>query len=169
MTLTETGRSPGILARFDGLFAAIPYALVALVARVGIAGTFWKSGQTKVQGFAIDIFEGRFELGLPRFSDSAVDLFRDEYKLPVLPPELAALLATTAEHIFPVLILLGLATRLSAAALLGMTLVIQVFVYPGAWAIHATWAAVLLMLMRQGAGGLSLDALMQGRAKPAIP
>jgi len=143
--------------------SAIPDSLVALVGRVAIAGTFWLSGQTKVQGFAINLFEGRFELGLPRFADSTIDLFRDEYKLPVLPPELAALAATVAEHVFPVLILIGLATRLSAAALLGMTLVIQIFVYPGAWALHATWAAVLLYLMARGGGALSLDHWLAAR------
>lgn len=149
-----------LIQRIEQLFAAIPYSLTALVGRVAIAGTFWKSGQTKVQGFAIDLFEGRFEIGVPRFADSTIDLFKDEYKLPVLPPEFAALMATVAEHVFPVLILLGLATRLSAAALLGMTLVIQIFVYPGAWPLHGTWAAVLLMLMAQGGGAFSLDHLL---------
>ncbi len=155
--------SPGPLARLDSLFDAIPHALIALVGRIGIAGTFWLSGQTKVQGFAINLFEGRFEFGLPKFADSTVDLFRDEYKLPLLPPELAAFAATVAEHVFPVLILIGLATRLSAAALLGMTLVIQLFVYPGAWALHGTWAAVLLYLMARGGGSLSLDHLLSAR------
>lgn len=149
-----------LIQRIEQLFATIPYSLTALVGRVAIAGTFWKSGQTKVQGFAIDLFEGRFEIGVPRFADSTIDLFKDEYKLPVLPPEFAALMATVAEHVFPVLILLGLATRLSAAALLGMTLVIQIFVYPGAWPLHGTWAAVLLMLMAQGGGAFSLDHLL---------
>ena len=158
--------SPGLLRRLDGIFSHIPQAAIALIARIALAATFWRSGQTKVQGFAIDLIEGRFELGIPRFADSAVDLFREEYKLPLLPPELAALLATVAEHLFPVLLLIGLATRLSAAALLGMTLVIQIFVYPGAWPIHATWAALLLYLMRYGAGPLSLDAAL-ARNNPA--
>jgi len=149
--------------RVSEAFSAIPYSLIALVGRIAIAGTFWKSGQTKVQGFAIDLFEGKIELGWPKFADSTVDLFRDEYKLPVLPPELAALAATVAEHVFPVFILLGLATRLSATALLIMTLVIQIFVYPGAWAIHGTWAAVLLMLMSQGAGVISVDRMLSQR------
>lgn len=152
-----------ITDRIAEAFAAIPYSLIALVGRIAIAGTFWKSGQTKVQGFAIDLFEGKLELGWPRFAESTVDLFRDEYKLPVIPAELAALAATIAEHVFPVFILLGLATRLSATALLMMTLVIQIFVYPGAWAIHGTWAAVLLMLMSRGAGIISVDRLLSQR------
>jgi putative oxidoreductase len=153
-----------LLAAANRLMARIPHALIALVARFSVAAVFWKSGQTKVQGFALDLVEGRFELGFPRFADSTIDLFRDEYRLPVLPPELAAMLATMAEHLFPVLILVGLATRLSAAALLVMTLTIQVFVYPGAYPTHGVWAAVLLYLMKQGAGPISLDHLIGRRA-----
>jgi len=137
--------------------ARIPNSLLALVARFSIAAVFWKSGQTKIQGFAVDIVNGEFTLGWPRLSDSAVGLFKDEYKLPLIPPEIAAPLAATAEHLFPLLILLGLATRLSALALLGMTLTIQLFVYPDAYPTHGTWAAVLLYLMVHGPGKLSLD------------
>ena len=84
-------------------------------------------------------------------------LFRDEYRVPLLPPELAAVLAASAEHLFPILLLAGLATRCSALALLAMTLVIQVFVYPGAYATHGTGATVLLLLAARGPGVLSLD------------
>lgn len=152
-----------LVTRFNALCSALPLELIQLLARIGIAGTFWRSGQTKVQGFALDLVEGRIELGWPRFSDSAVDLFRDEYRLPLLPPELAALLATLAEHVFPVLLLLGFATRLSALALLGMTAVIQILVYPGAWPTHFTWAVALLVLIRFGAGIVSLDHLLRAR------
>lgn len=136
---------------------AIPDSLIALISRFSIAAIFWKSGQTKVQGFAIDIVSGEFTLGLPRLSDSVIDLFRSEYKLPLVPPELAAPLAAFAEHLFPLLILIGLATRISAAALLVMTLTIQLFVYPDAWPTHGVWAAVLIFLMAKGPGVLSLD------------
>lgn len=139
------------------LLERIPHTFVALLARFSIAAVFWSSGQTKVDGLAINIVTGEFRLGWPRLSDSAVDLFRDEYRLPWLAPELAAVLAATAEHVFPVLLLVGLGTRLSALALLVMTLVIQVFVYPGAYATHGTWAAVLLLLAARGPGALSLD------------
>lgn len=149
-----------LIKRFNAACERLPLILIQLLARWSMAATFWLSGQTKVQGFAINIVEGHFEFGWPRFSDSAVDLFKDEYKLPLLPPELAAGLAATAEHIFPVLLLLGLATRVSALALLGMTLVIQLLVYPGAWAVHGTWAVALLVLVRFGAGPVSLDALI---------
>ena len=87
----------------------------------------------------------------------AYALIRDEYKLPLLPPELAAQMATVAEHLFPVLLVLGLFTRLSALALLGMTLVIQVFVYPDAWPTHLSWAGLMLYLAGRGAGNVSLD------------
>eukprot|EP01037_Dinobryon_pediforme_P007704 gene7704-7765_t len=142
------------------LFSAIPHGLIATLARFSIAAVFWKSGQTKVQNFAIDLIEGRFTLGIPHFSNSVVDLFRDEYKLPLLPPELAAFMAASAEHIFSALILVGLATRFSALALLGMTLVIEVFVYPDAYPTHGVWAVTLLYILKYGAGPLSLDALI---------
>lgn len=140
-----------------GMLGRIPDTLIALVARFSIAAVFWSSGQTKVEGLAINFVTGDFKLGWPRLSDSAVDLFRDEYKLPLIPPEFAAPLAATAEHVLPLLVLIGLATRFSALGLLGMTLVIQLFVYPGAYATHGTWAAVLLYLIAHGPGKASLD------------
>jgi len=147
----------GLIWRLNRWAESFPNSLLAFVARFSIAAVFWKSGQTKIQGFTLDIVNGEHIWGWPRLSDSAVDLFRDEYRLPLLPPELAAMLAATAEHVFPALILLGLATRLSAVALLGMTLTIQLFVYPDAYPTHGTWAAVLLYLMVHGPGPLSLD------------
>jgi putative oxidoreductase len=138
----------------------IPDSLIALLGRFSIAAIFWKSGQTKVQGFAIDIVSGEFQLGLPRLSDSVVSLFREEYRLPLLSPELAAPLAAFAEHLFPLLILLGLATRFSALALLVMTATIQLLVYPDAYPTHGVWAAVLLYLVARGPGAISLDRLI---------
>lgn len=145
------------------VFKRVPDSLVALVARFSIAAVFWNSGQTKVEGLVLNFVSGELVLGWPRLSDSALALFRDEYKLPLLAPALAAPMAAIAEHVFPMLILLGLGTRFSALALLGMTLVIQVFVYPGAYATHGTWAAVLLYLMVHGPGVLSLDHWIAGR------
>ena len=140
----------------------LPYSLLAFLARFSIAAVFWKSGQTKIERFRIDLVEGTMNLGLPRLSDSVVDLFRDEYKVPFIAPELAAPMAAFAEHFFPVLILIGLATRFSALALLGMTVVIQIFVYPDAWPVHGTWATILLLLISQGPGAFSLDHLIKG-------
>jgi putative oxidoreductase len=140
--------------------AAIPESLIALLARFSIAAVFWNSGQTKVEGFAINLVAGTFEIGTPRLSGSAVDLFRDEYRLPLLPPELAAWLATVGEHALPALLLLGLGSRFAAAGLLAMTAVIQILVYPGAYATHGVWAAVLLWLMVRGPGVLSVDHLL---------
>lgn len=149
--------------RLIGLLSRIPHSFIALLGRFSIAATFWQSGQTKVEGFAIDLVHGQFEFGLPRLSESAVDLFRDEYALPVLPPEIAATLAATAEHVLPVLLLIGLATRYSALGLLGMTLVIQIFVYPNAYPTHGIWAAVLLYLIARGPGVFSMDHLLTRR------
>ncbi|MEO6407802.1 MAG: DoxX family protein [Burkholderiaceae bacterium] len=144
-------------------FERIPNSLIALLARFSIAAVFWNSGQTKVQGLVLNFVSGDFVLGWPRLSDSALSLFRDEYKLPFVPPELAAPMAAFAEHLFPLLLLFGLATRFSALALLGMTLVIQVFVYPDAYATHGTWAALLLYLMARGPGVLSIDHVLARR------
>ena len=146
-----------------GLFERIPNTLIAFIARFSMAAVFWNSGQTKVQGLVINLVSGEFQLGWPSLSDSALTLFQDEYKLPLIPPEIAALMAATAEHVLPVLILIGLCTRFSALAMLGMTLVIQLFVYPGAYATHGTWAAVLLYLMARGPGTLSVDHWLASR------
>lgn len=162
------GRLSCALRRTVRWFERIPHALVALLARFAIAAVFWNSGQTKVEGLAVNFISGDFRLGWPRLSESAVALFQDEYKLPLIAPELAAALAAAAEHVFPLLILFGLATRFSALALLVMTLVIQVFVYPGAYATHATWAALLLYLMARGPGLLSLDHWLARRQDPSL-
>jgi putative oxidoreductase len=135
-----------VIERLNGAMAAIPYGFVALITRISIAGVFWQSGQTKVEGFHV--------------TDGAVELFRSEYKLPLIDPVIGAHLAAFAEHFFPVLLVLGLATRFSALALLGMTLVIEIFVYPDAWPTHGTWAACFLLLMMRGAGPVSLDHLI---------
>ena len=140
--------------------AGISDSFIAALGRFAMAAVFWKSGQTKVEGLAIDLFNGEFHLGWPHLSDSAVALFRDEYRLPLLSPELAAPIAAFAEHFFPVLLLLGLATRLSALALLVMTATIEIFVYPDAYPTHATWAAILLFLIAKGGGIYSLDHLL---------
>lgn len=156
-------RLKGRLDRFIDLLGAIPDSLIAIIGRFSIAAVFWKSGQTKVQGFAVDIVSGEFSLGVPRLSDSVVDLFRSEYKLPLLPAEFAAPLAAFAEHLFPLLILVGLATRFSALALLVMTLTIQLLVYPDAYPTHGVWAAVLIFLIARGPGVISLDHLIARR------
>ncbi len=122
--------------------------VLALAIRISIAAIFYLSGRTKVEGVLT-------------LTDSTYELFRSEYKLPLIPPEIAAHLAAYAEHLFPVLLLVGLFTRLSALALLAMTVVIQVFVYPDAWPTHLSWAALLLYLIGRGAGALSFDKLLK--------
>jgi putative oxidoreductase len=140
-------RSP--LRLFAGLAEkAIPEWLIPVVQRLGIAAVFFLSGRTKV--------EGLFTL-----TDSTFFLFETEYQLPLLDPVPAAYLATASEHLFPILLLVGLFTRLSALALLIMTLVIQVFVYPDAWPTHLAWVAILLPLVARGGGALSLDRLLR--------
>ncbi|NWD68144.1 DoxX family protein [Pseudomonas gingeri] len=152
-----------LVGRIIQLFEMIPYSLIAFVARFSIAAVFWKSGQTKVEGFAVDLISGTFDIGLPRLADSTIPLFASEYKVPLLSPEIAAHLSAFGEHFFPVLILLGFATRFSALGLFGMTLTIQLFVYPGAYPTHGTWMAILLLLMAKGPGVLSIDHLIAKR------
>lgn len=118
--------------------------LLALGARVSMAAIFFLSGRTKVDGWL-------------SVNDGALALFREEYRVPLLPPEVAAHLAAYAEHLFPLLLVLGLLTRLSALALLGMTAVIQLFVYPDAWPTHLSWATLLALLVARGGGRWSLD------------
>lgn len=145
----------------------IPHSLIALLGRFSIAATFWQSGQTKVEGFLLDPIGGDVHLGWPRLAASTIPLFQEEYRLPVIPPEIAAYAAATAEHVFPLLLLLGLATRLSAFALLMMTLTIQLFVYPAAYATHGVWATVLLYLLARGGGAYSFDSLWLSRSSPS--
>ncbi|MEA3387929.1 DoxX family protein [Sphingobium sp. CCH11-B1] len=128
--------------------ALLPDALLLLIGRLAIASIFFLSGRTKVEGvFTI--------------TDSTYELFRTEYALPLLPSDVAAVMGTAAEHVFPILLVLGLGTRLSAMALLLMTLVIEIFVYPDAWPTHLSWAAILLPLIARGGGIWSVDALLR--------
>jgi putative oxidoreductase len=132
------------------LSAPVVEALTLVFVRVSLAGIFWRSGRTKVdEGSWLSV------------SDTAKFLFEEEYKGVPLPPELAAYTATYAEHLFPVLLVIGLFTRISALALLGMTMVIQIFVYPEAWwSVHMIWVALALVLIVRGGGKLSLDAML---------
>lgn len=138
-----------LLERGRALAERVPYSIVALAARFAVAGVFWRSGQTKVSGFSI--------------REETFVLFREEYNVPLLPPDLAAYLSTTAEHVFPVLLIVGFASRLSALALFGMTMVIQLFVFPSGWPEHILWLSLLLLIMSRGPGAISLDHLIWSR------
>jgi putative oxidoreductase len=134
------------LARLE----SVPLWVNGLICRLGVAGVFWRSGQTKVHGF--------FQI-----DPSTYDLFRDEYKVPLVPPDIAAVMATISEHLFSALLVIGLASRLSAGALFGMTLVIEIFVYPESWPDHLMWSASLIFIILRGPGLLSLDHLIRKR------
>lgn len=128
--------------------AAVPDWPLALLLRIGVAVPFFLSGRTKVEG-------------LLTISPSTQYLFAEEYRVPLLPPELAATLATFAEHALPILLILGLLTRPAAIGLLGMTLVIQLFVIPGGWPTHLLWAGPLIYLIARGPGSASLDRVLR--------
>ena len=132
------------------LSAPFTEGLVLFLTRLALAGVFWRSGRTKVEAET-----------LITIKDSAYTLFEYEYTGLPLAAELATPLAVYAEHVFPILLVLGLATRFSATALLIMTLTIQIFVYPDAWwTVHSLWAAMALMLMVRGGGWVSMDAAL---------
>lgn len=122
----------------------LPLSLLQLAARISLAAIFWRAGQSKLVNW-----------------DLTLQLFASEYKVPILPPEFAAPLAAGVELTTPVLLILGLATRLACLPMIGMTLVIQTFVYPQSWVEHLTWMTFLLLLLTRGPGVLSLDHLVK--------
>jgi len=131
------------LIRLNQILARVPLDLVRLALRLFPALVFLQSGRTKVEGFTI--------------KPSTYYLFEQDYALPLIPPDLAAVLAASAEHLLPALMIAGLFTRVSALGLIGMTAVIEIFVYPEAWITHGLWASALLALVVLGPGRLSLD------------
>jgi putative oxidoreductase len=147
MSSPSTKRS--VILRAIDYLDRTPSWLLGLLIRVGIADVFWRSGQTKVAGWHV--------------TDTTIQLFRDEYKVPVISPELAAYLAAIQEHLFSFLLIIGLASRLSAIGLLGMTAVIEIFVYPANWPDHLLWTGCLLYVVARGPGAVSLDALIARR------
>jgi putative oxidoreductase len=140
----------GLIALFDFIAKMIPDWLISLLARGAIAYTFWTSGRSKVSGI-LDI------------SQSTYFLFEHEYNVPLIPHQIAAHMATYAEHLFPILLVIGLFTRFAALSLLLMTAVIQIFVYPDTWNVHMWWAIALLYLIRYGGGLVALDRLIGRR------
>lgn len=145
MTISNENPISRVHARITAL---VPEAAIALLMRIGIAVPFFLSGRTKVDGFLT-------------LKDSTFYLFAEEYRVPLLPPDLAAHAATWAEHGLPVLIVLGLLTRPAALGLLVMTAVIQLFVVPGGWPTHLLWLAPLIYLIARGPGAWSADRLLR--------
>jgi len=138
-----------MLYRVRNVLEAVSYTWLALPLRFAVATVFWNSAMAKLANW-----------------DTTLALFSDEYQLPLMPPEIAAYMAVTIELTTPVFLALGLMTRFAAFVLLGMTTVIEIFVYPLAWPTHIQWAAMLLVLLCRGAGALSLDRLLWRRLGP---
>ncbi len=134
-----------IVARLE----AVPYSVLAIPLRLGVAWIFWSSAQVKLINW-----------------QRTIELFAEEYRVPLLPPEIAAAMALSIEIACPILLVLGLFTRLAVLVLLGMTAVIQIFVYPEAWPTHLQWAAMMLVLLCRGPGALSIDRLLRRRLSP---
>ena len=148
MVATTAPERPGLTDRFVGLATkALPLSLLLLVQRLGVAAVFFQSGRTKVDGW--------FTL-----SDGTFELFRTDYALPLVPPVAAAYAATVSEHVFPILLVLGLFSRYAALALFGMTMVIEIFVYPDAWPTHLSWAGLMLPIIAMGGGRFALDRVI---------
>lgn len=147
--LAPAAAAPNPIRAFNQLAQRlIPEDAIALVTRLGVAGVFFMSGRAKVEG-------------LLHITDGTYSLFREDYRVPLIPPDIAAHLATYSEHLFSILLVLGLFTRFSALAFLGMTTVIEVFVYPDAWPTHLSWAGLLIYIIARGGGRFSLDRLFK--------
>jgi putative oxidoreductase len=145
-TFENEPSTPTFVDRLEALRAAgrrLPLSLLEFGMRLAVGATFFRSGMDKYQSF-----------------DTAITLFRDEYRLPLLPPEIAAYMGTTVELCAPVLLVLGVFARLGAAALLVMTLTIQFLVYPENWPEHLMWASILAYVLSRGAGALSIDRIV---------
>ena len=145
-TFDATRHENNMVTRLDRLRTTagrFPLSLIEFGMRLAVGATFFRSGMNKVESF-----------------DTAITLFREEYRLPLLPPELAAYLGTTVELGAPVLLVLGLFARLGAAAMLAMTLVIQFLVYPANWPEHLMWASILAYVLSRGPGALSIDRII---------
>lgn len=143
---TETGPT-GVFGLCRTIFKAlerIPVALPEFVLRLGVSLVFYRSFRAKIGDW-----------------NTTILLFENEYNVPILPPEVAAVMAATLEIVGPVMLVLGFGTRLAAAAMLGMTLVIQIFVYPQSYPDHLLWAGPLLYLLLRGPGKWSIDALIR--------
>jgi putative oxidoreductase len=140
-----------LMQRAVGLLDRVPYTLLALPLRAAAATVFWNSAQAKLANW-----------------DTTIELFTDDYKVPLLPPEIAANMALGIELTTPVLLVLGLLTRAAALVLLGMTTVIEIFVFPQAWPTHIQWASILLVLLCRGPGKLSLDHVLWRRLRRRV-
>jgi len=148
---STNGSNPSLIESALRWLESVPYWLLALPLRLAVATVFWNSGTSKLANWS-----------------TTIELFTDEYKVPVLPPEIAAYLAASIELTTPVLLVLGLLSRPAALVLLGMTAFIEIFVYPQAWPTHIQWAAMLLVLVCRGPGMLSVDHLVRRRFDPAL-
>ena len=123
--------------------ARFPLSIIQLAMRIGVGAVFFRAGLLKY---------GSWEF--------TVQLFRDEYKVPLLEPAVAARLAMTVELAVPVFLFIGLATRAATLPLLGMIAVIQIFVYPNAWSDHLLWSSALVLILTRGPGAFSIDHLL---------
>ncbi len=152
-----------LIRSINRALGAFPHDIVALIARLAIGMVFFKSGLNKFDGFGINLFPP----SVFKVKSTTFYLFENDWKLPVLPPELAAYLATNAELLLPPLLMAGLLSRLVAVPLILMTLVIQIFVIPSAYIVHGLWAAALLVILTHGPGRFSLDFLLGLDARKA--
>jgi putative oxidoreductase len=153
MEALQAGQTRNVLAELAvsaiALLERLPVAFPALVLRLGVAVVFFRSFLVKMDSWQTTIM-----------------LFENEYNVPLLPPVLAAYMATAIEFAAPIMLVLGLGTRIAAAAMFGMTLVIQLFVYPSSWPDHLLWAGPLLYLIVRGPGAWSFDGLVRRRFAP---
>ena len=146
-----SSRLARLLLKLQASLEAVPYSVLAMPLRLGVAWIFWSSAQVKLINW-----------------QRTIDFFAEEYRVPILPPELAASLSLAIEIACPILLVLGLLSRFAVVVLMGMTAVIQIFVYPEAWPTHLQWVAMMLVLLCRGAGKFSLDHLLWRWLRPKL-
>ena len=150
-----------VIEKIDALRALLtrfPLSIIQLAGRIGVGVTFFKAGLLKYNSW-----------------EFTVKLFEDEYRVPLLDPAVAARVAMIQELTIPILLFLGLATRIATIPLLGMIAVIQIFVYPNAFNDHLVWGSILVLVLTRGPGVFSLDYLLEraaakrrDRAQPVV-
>ena len=146
-TAVETARTGISLTSLDAVrhwLSRFPLSVIQLAGRIGVGTVFFKAGLLKYSSWEFTVL-----------------LFRDQYRVPLLDPAVAARIAMVQELTMPILLFLGLATRVATLPLLAMILVIQLFVYPNAYSDHLVWGSILVLLLTRGPGVFSLDHLIE--------
>ncbi|NJO35459.1 MAG: DoxX family membrane protein [Rhodospirillales bacterium] len=158
-----------VIKRFASISNRTPHAIIALISRLAAASTFWTAGQAKIEGLTVDLFRLRFDPGRPQISETSLELFTYLYRIDVARPDIVFAVSAATEHVLAALLFLGFLTRISALVLLAVTVAVEFFVYPEAYATYGLWVSALLYLFARGAGIVSIDYWLAGLLKARDP